>query len=261
MDYDELIDSITSAILEEMGYKQRSEEENRFFSFEGWWETSGVKNCIHETVDAYVTSEDNKYHLELILHAKTSIKELDEGLYAHCDSWIDSAAYIAFELLKKDVREVVATHVAFNAPGYEAGGVFPQTNDKQMWFGKWDGAPTFSFLPEEKLPSFVDLTRRKRSVILHIMDIAYLLFEGEAYEGEAQDFAQLVLGSHWWVTPRRVATLRGSKEVQTVQRSLALAISEEWVSIVKHGNKNSKTLLSELPFGELKIDRVRSSKF
>jgi len=248
MDYDETIQSIAYAFLDDVDYKQRTEEEDEEFEFYEWWDEINGYEQLAPIVDSYVAGSWRS-QMEIILASPTDPDQADSGLWESSTDWKQTVGCIAFELLRVDATEWISDHVNKNGPMFESGGVLPETNERQIWLGK--EAPLFIIEAENPIDAFesmeVHVAETKNSITLDSFGPVVLCLEGKPEKADPRDLKELTMGGRSAIRPRRLYTQSKalSKDpLPAVQGILALALRKGWVSIPDY--ERYKALLPQL---------------
>jgi len=249
MDYQETIHSIAYDFLDQVDYKPRTEEEEEEdeFEFHEWWDEIEGYDIMHSIVDAFVTC-GWRTHLEIILAADTDPDQIDDGLWAGTEDWKQINTGMAFELLCTDAQTWIQAHVEANEPMFEAGGILPETNDRQIWLGK--EAPLFIIEvqnPADQFRSVEVLVVEASGVLKLDFWVGQLVLEGDPEQTDPRDLKELVMGGRQAIRPRRLYTQKSSRssgDPPTPQEALSLALGKGWVTIPDY--EHYKTVLPQL---------------
>lgn len=227
-DYNELIRSIAYDFLDEIQY-------NPDMDFEEVWERVDGYSKVHQLVDTYLPGS-LKGKLHVIVSSDKNPADVDAGLYAEANDWLQSTTLVAFEILNLDCLEFIEWHMRRGKPMLLPGGIVPETNRLQMWFGKH--APEILFEQEvhyavQREP--VHLFSVPSGVKLR-MGSDSLMFEGTVYEADPRDIKELSLGARKAMRPTRIYVQHKaySAEAPSVTDYFDLAIKDKWITLPEY---------------------------
>lgn len=188
MDYDEMIYGGVYAVLSTLAYapgKEVGDEE--------------LENAIRATADSYVTGP-YRYHLQIILGTSTDIKHILSDI--HGDDWADQTMQLAYWLYRQDLIEAVLKYMEDEHPMPEMGGVFPLSNERQIWLGP--NAPLV-MVDHTNLPKGLDLAIPDKTFCRIFLGSGItLVLEGPQSENEVDDLYQMAYGGLLTVRARRL---------------------------------------------------------
>lgn len=243
-DFKEVINSIVYNVLLSVGYEQRTKEENEEFYFEVWAEDVELQDVLCSVVDSYVCTR-LKTMLSYILASEQNIGNVDPGLYGgNGGSWEDMTKTLAYELLRMTAYKEVQLIVDNNLLMLVGGGVAPESNNQQLWFGE-EASPVFCCLKKLKESTgFSIVHHSKRYLKIRasstFFGMTYIVFEGRCFTGDPQDLVELTLGGPLCVKVRRIYLPEKDLKVGNMLKKL---IQGKYIEVANYGSTESEELL------------------